>query len=84
MKKGKFAQHDFITSGKLKLQLNLQILLRAQGPMQKSDQRFISRTSKFSNIITIFTKLTKRITNREPKRLPIILVTYSLLTIFVS
>ena len=51
---------------------------------KKIDQRFISRTSKFRNIITIFTKLTKRVNNRKPKRLLIILVTYSLLTIFVS
>ena len=38
MKKGKFAQHVFITLGKLKLGMNLQISLHAQGPMPKKDR----------------------------------------------
>ena len=36
MKNGKFAQHIFITLGKLKLQMNLQISLNAQLPMPKN------------------------------------------------
>ena len=50
MRKGKVVQHVFITLGKLKLQINFQISLHAQGPMPKKiDQRFFSRTSKFRN-----------------------------------
>ena len=42
MKKEKFAQHVFITLGKLKLRMSLQISLHGQGPMPKKiDQRFL-------------------------------------------
>ena len=49
VQKGKFAQHVFITLGKLKLQINLQISFHAQGPMPKKNRSF-SRTSKFRDI----------------------------------
>ena len=42
MKTGNFAQHVFITLGKLKLQMNLQIFLHAQGPMPKKNRPEIS------------------------------------------
>ena len=59
MKKGKFAQHVFITLGKLKLQMNLQISLHAQGPIPKEiDQRFFStgcpkKVHKFKSYIFV-------------------------------
>ena len=61
MKKEKFAQHVFITLGKLKLQMNLQISLHAQGPMPKTvDQKFsLEHLLKFKNMVTIFTNLQK-------------------------
>ena len=46
---------------------------------KKIGQRFFSRTSKFRNMVTIYKK-----SKRKLKKLPIILVTYSLLTILVS
>ena len=68
MKKGKFAQHVLITLGKLKLQMNLQISLHAQEPVPKNiDQRVFARTSKFRNTVTIFTKLTKKVTTGSPR-----------------
>ena len=46
MKKGKFAQQVFVTCGKLKLQMNLQISLDAQGPITKQNRpEFFSETS---------------------------------------
>ena len=83
MKKGKFAQHVFITLGKLKLQINFQIFLQEQEPVPKNRPEIFFRTSTFRNIVTIFTKLTKRVTG-SPRLPVIILVTYAFLTILVS
>ena len=84
MKKGKFSQHVFITSGKLKLQINLQIFVACTGTYAKNiGQRIFSRTSKFRVVVTISQEIDKK-SNRKPKRLPMIQVTYALLTILVS
>ena len=80
MKKGKFAQHVFTTSGKLKQQMNLKISLHAQRHMgEKTTRDFFLEHLHSHNLHEIEKKNT-----RKPKRLPIILLTYALLTILVS
>ena len=83
MQKGKFAQHIFITLGKLKLQINLQISFHAQGPMPKKSSRDLFLGHLNSETQSQSSKIDKK-SNRKPKRLPVILVTYALLTISVS
>ena len=75
VQKGKFAQHVFITLGKLKLQIDLQISFHAHGSMPKR----INQRSFLGQLHEIDKK-----TNTKPKRLPVILVTFALLTISVS
>ena len=77
MKKETLAQHVFITLGKLKLKMNLQISVYAQGPMPK-----IYLTPKFKNRHNLH-EIDKK-SNRKPKRLPMILVTYAFSTILVN
>ena len=83
-KKEKFAQHVFRTF----FVMTLQISLHAQGPIyaKKINQRYFSRTSKIQkhgcNLHEI-NKIDKK-SNRKSKRLPMIPVTYAILTILVS
>ena len=83
MKKGKLAQHIFITLGKLNLQINADFLAYTGTYAKKRiDQTFFSGTFKFRNSHS-FHEIDKK-SNRKPKRLTMIPVTYAFLTILVS
>ena len=66
MKKGKFAQHVFVTLVKLKLQMKLQISLHAQGPIpNKIDQNFFLEHLMYTNTLIPSLTIPPRATPRD-------------------